>query len=83
MGKILIKNKKGTHSKPAQNKKPAAAATDQTAATAATDQTAAASTQDSNTPSQDEANPAPSTQENPDENDKSQGKFSYIPKLDV
>ncbi|XP_030574955.1 1-phosphatidylinositol 4,5-bisphosphate phosphodiesterase beta-2 [Archocentrus centrarchus] len=56
MGKILIKNKKGSHEKPAQNKKTTTAATDQTAATAAP-------TQGSNTPSQDDANPAPSTQE--------------------
>uniref|UniRef100_A0A3Q0S3F9 1-phosphatidylinositol 4,5-bisphosphate phosphodiesterase n=1 Tax=Amphilophus citrinellus TaxID=61819 RepID=A0A3Q0S3F9_AMPCI len=52
MGKILIKNKKGSHEKPAQNKKTTTAATDQTAATAAP-------TQGSNTPSQDDANPAP------------------------
>uniref|UniRef100_A0A3Q4GD17 1-phosphatidylinositol 4,5-bisphosphate phosphodiesterase n=1 Tax=Neolamprologus brichardi TaxID=32507 RepID=A0A3Q4GD17_NEOBR len=34
LGKILIKNKKGSHEKPAQNKKTAAAAADQTAAAA-------------------------------------------------
>ncbi|XP_059209552.1 1-phosphatidylinositol 4,5-bisphosphate phosphodiesterase beta-2 [Centropristis striata] len=56
MGKILIKNKKGSHEKPAQTKK-TAAATDQTP-------TAAAPTQDPNVTSQDPVNPAPSTQEN-------------------
>ncbi|CAJ1073826.1 -phosphatidylinositol 4%2C5-bisphosphate phosphodiesterase beta-2 [Xyrichtys novacula] len=56
MGKILIKNKKGSHEKPAQNKKTSTAATDQTTTTAA-------STQDPNTNSQDPANPAPSTPE--------------------
>uniref|UniRef100_A0A3Q3GKV2 Phosphoinositide phospholipase C n=1 Tax=Labrus bergylta TaxID=56723 RepID=A0A3Q3GKV2_9LABR len=57
MGKILIKNKKGSHAKPAQNKKTSTAATDQTTATAAP-------TQDPNITSTDPANPAPSTQEN-------------------
>ncbi|XP_074547434.1 1-phosphatidylinositol 4,5-bisphosphate phosphodiesterase beta-2 [Halichoeres trimaculatus] len=59
MGKILIKNKKGSHGKPAQNKKTNTAATDQTT-------TAASPTQDQNTTPQDPANPAPSTQENPE-----------------
>uniref|UniRef100_A0A3P8NK36 1-phosphatidylinositol 4,5-bisphosphate phosphodiesterase n=1 Tax=Astatotilapia calliptera TaxID=8154 RepID=A0A3P8NK36_ASTCA len=36
LGKILIKNKKGSHEKPAQNKKTAAAAADQTAAVSLT-----------------------------------------------
>lgn len=55
-GKILIKNKKGSHEKPAQTKK----------TTAATEQatTTAAPTQDTNSTSEDSANPAPSTQEN-------------------
>ncbi|XP_034530227.1 1-phosphatidylinositol 4,5-bisphosphate phosphodiesterase beta-2 [Notolabrus celidotus] len=57
MGKILIKNKKGSHGKPAQNKKTNTAAIDQTTTTAAP-------TLDPNTNSQDPANPAPSTQEN-------------------
>ncbi|XP_041809557.1 1-phosphatidylinositol 4,5-bisphosphate phosphodiesterase beta-2 [Chelmon rostratus] len=57
MGKILIKNKKGSHEKTTQTKKNCTAATDQTTATAA-------SAQDQNTNSQDPANPAPSTQEN-------------------
>ncbi|XP_069580378.1 1-phosphatidylinositol 4,5-bisphosphate phosphodiesterase beta-2 [Brachyistius frenatus] len=55
MGKILIKNKKGSHDKPAQTKKTSTAATEQPTATAA-------ATQDPNT--QEETNPAPSTQEN-------------------
>ncbi|KAM6969637.1 1-phosphatidylinositol 4,5-bisphosphate phosphodiesterase beta-2 isoform 2-T2 [Tautogolabrus adspersus] len=57
MGKILIKNKKGSEAKPAQNKKTSTAATDQATATAA-------ATQDPNISSTDPANPAPSTQEN-------------------
>ncbi|XP_037652117.1 1-phosphatidylinositol 4,5-bisphosphate phosphodiesterase beta-2 isoform X2 [Sebastes umbrosus] len=57
MGKILIKNKKGSHEKPTQTKKPSTAVTDQTTTTAAP-------TQDPNTTPQDPANPAPSTQEN-------------------
>ncbi|XP_049917797.1 1-phosphatidylinositol 4,5-bisphosphate phosphodiesterase beta-2 [Epinephelus moara] len=60
MGKILIKNKKGSHEKPTQAKKTSTAATDQTTTTAAP-------AQDPNTPnttSQDPANPAPTTQEN-------------------
>ncbi|XP_068577941.1 1-phosphatidylinositol 4,5-bisphosphate phosphodiesterase beta-2 [Cebidichthys violaceus] len=57
MGKILIKNKKGSHEKPTQTKKTSAAATDQTATTASP-------TQDPNSTSQDPANPAPCTQEN-------------------
>lgn len=57
MGKILIKNKKGSHEKPTQTKKAVTAATEQTASTAAT-------TQDPNTNTQDPANPVPSTQEN-------------------
>ncbi|CAK6976786.1 -phosphatidylinositol 4%2C5-bisphosphate phosphodiesterase beta-2 [Scomber scombrus] len=56
MGKILIKNKKGSHEKPSQTKKNS---------TAVSDQTTAAPTPDPNTTSQDPANPAaPSTQEN-------------------
>lgn len=56
MGKILIKNKKGSHGKPAQTKKN----------TTATDQTTAAAVppQDSSTPPQDASNPAATTQEN-------------------
>ncbi|XP_041669164.1 1-phosphatidylinositol 4,5-bisphosphate phosphodiesterase beta-2 [Cheilinus undulatus] len=57
MGKILIKNKKGSHGKPNQTKKTSTAATDQTPVTTAP-------TQDSNTTSTDPANPAPSSQEN-------------------
>ncbi|XP_047466934.1 1-phosphatidylinositol 4,5-bisphosphate phosphodiesterase beta-2 [Mugil cephalus] len=57
MGKILIKNKKGSHEKPAQNKKNNAAATEQAAPTAAP-------AQDPNAPPQDAANPASSPQEN-------------------
>uniref|UniRef100_A0A8D3A2B2 1-phosphatidylinositol 4,5-bisphosphate phosphodiesterase n=1 Tax=Scophthalmus maximus TaxID=52904 RepID=A0A8D3A2B2_SCOMX len=57
MGKILIKNKKGSHQKPAQTKKTATAATEQTTTTALT-------TQVPNSTSQDPANPAASTQEN-------------------
>ncbi|XP_071354935.1 1-phosphatidylinositol 4,5-bisphosphate phosphodiesterase beta-2 [Trachinotus anak] len=56
MGKILIKNKKGSHEKPAQTKKTTTAATEQTTATAAP-------TQVTNSTPQDPANPAPSTQE--------------------
>uniref|UniRef100_M3ZWG8 1-phosphatidylinositol 4,5-bisphosphate phosphodiesterase n=2 Tax=Xiphophorus maculatus TaxID=8083 RepID=M3ZWG8_XIPMA len=64
MGKILIKNKKGSHEKPAQVKKNSAVATDQTAA-AVTDETAAAEpTQDPNASTQDASNPAAPTQEN-------------------
>ncbi|KAM9341260.1 1-phosphatidylinositol 4,5-bisphosphate phosphodiesterase beta-2 [Symphorus nematophorus] len=55
MGKILIKNKKGSHEKPAQ-KKTSPAAADQTTTTAAP-------AQDPNTTPQDPANPASSTQE--------------------
>uniref|UniRef100_A0A669C133 Phosphoinositide phospholipase C n=1 Tax=Oreochromis niloticus TaxID=8128 RepID=A0A669C133_ORENI len=65
LGKILIKNKKGSHEKPAQNKKTAAAAADQTAA-------AATNAQAPNATSQDEANPAATTPENQDENEKPQ-----------
>uniref|UniRef100_UPI0037E8309D 1-phosphatidylinositol 4,5-bisphosphate phosphodiesterase beta-2 n=1 Tax=Semicossyphus pulcher TaxID=241346 RepID=UPI0037E8309D len=57
MGKILIKNKKGSHGKPTQNKKASTAAPDQPTTTAAP-------TQDPNTTSQDPANPASSPQEN-------------------
>ncbi|KAK5857231.1 hypothetical protein PBY51_010489 [Eleginops maclovinus] len=57
MGKILIKNKKGSHEKPTQAKKPGTAATDQTT-------TAAAPTQEPNTTCQDPTNAAPTTQEN-------------------
>lgn len=64
MGKILIKNKKGSHEKPAQVKKTSAVATDQTAA-AVTEETAAAEpTQDPNASTQDASNPAGPTQEN-------------------
>ncbi|XP_037343015.2 1-phosphatidylinositol 4,5-bisphosphate phosphodiesterase beta-2 [Pungitius pungitius] len=67
MGKILIKNKKGSHEKPAQAKKTgaAAAAADQTPAA---DQTAAAAAAsaglDPNAAPQDPADPAPCSQEN-------------------
>ncbi|XP_044021450.1 1-phosphatidylinositol 4,5-bisphosphate phosphodiesterase beta-2 [Siniperca chuatsi] len=57
MGKILIKNKKGSHETSTQTKKTSTAATEQT-------KTTAAPTQDPNTVSQDPANPAPGTQEN-------------------
>ncbi|RVE57067.1 hypothetical protein OJAV_G00212650 [Oryzias javanicus] len=57
MGKILIKNKKGTHEKPAQAKKSTAAVTDQATAAAATPQ-------DPNCPSQDGSNPSSTSQEN-------------------
>ncbi|XP_034381513.1 1-phosphatidylinositol 4,5-bisphosphate phosphodiesterase beta-2 [Cyclopterus lumpus] len=57
MGKILIKNKKGSHEKPTQTKKTSTAATDQTTTTPSL-------TQDPSSTSQDPANPAPSTQEN-------------------
>ncbi|XP_021166158.2 1-phosphatidylinositol 4,5-bisphosphate phosphodiesterase beta-2 [Fundulus heteroclitus] len=75
MGKILIKNKKGSHEKPAQTKKNTAAVADQTAAaetapTAAAEpaQSAAAEpAQDPNASSQDGSNPAAPTQENPAE----------------
>ncbi|XP_029981746.1 1-phosphatidylinositol 4,5-bisphosphate phosphodiesterase beta-2 [Sphaeramia orbicularis] len=59
MGKILIKNKKGSHDKPNQTKKTSTASSDQNTTTAAP-------TQDPNTTSPDPANPAPSTQENPE-----------------
>ncbi|KAA8582327.1 hypothetical protein FQN60_009067 [Etheostoma spectabile] len=54
---ILIKNKKGSHEKPTQAKKPSTAATEQTPTTALP-------TQDPNTTSQDPPNAVPSTQEN-------------------
>ncbi|XP_028250892.1 1-phosphatidylinositol 4,5-bisphosphate phosphodiesterase beta-2 isoform X2 [Parambassis ranga] len=57
MGKILIKNKKGSHEKPTQTKKTSPATTDQAAAPAA-------HTQDPNNPSEDATSPATSTQEN-------------------
>lgn len=57
MGKVLIKNKKESHEKPTQAKKPSTTATDQTTTTAAP-------TQDPNTTSQDPTNAAPTTQEN-------------------
>ncbi|XP_034713778.1 1-phosphatidylinositol 4,5-bisphosphate phosphodiesterase beta-2 [Etheostoma cragini] len=57
MGKILIKNKKGSHEKPTQAKKPSTAANEQTTTTALP-------TQEPNTTSQDPANAVPSTQEN-------------------
>ncbi|KAM6912530.1 1-phosphatidylinositol 4,5-bisphosphate phosphodiesterase beta-2 isoform 1-T1 [Xenentodon cancila] len=56
MGKILIKNKKGSHDKPAQPKKNLTAA-DQTTV-------AAASPQDSSTPPQDASSPAATAQDN-------------------
>lgn len=56
MGKILIKNKKGSHEKPAQTKKTTATVTDQPAAVEPT--------QDPNASSQDESNPATPAQEN-------------------
>ncbi|XP_070698496.1 1-phosphatidylinositol 4,5-bisphosphate phosphodiesterase beta-2 [Pempheris klunzingeri] len=62
MGKILIKNKKGSHEKPTQTRKTSTAATDQTTTTAVP-------TQDPSTTAQDPANPAPSTQENQAEGD--------------
>lgn len=65
MGKILIKNKKGTHEKPAQAKKSTAAVTDQATAAAAT-------SQDPNCPSQDGTNPTSPSQEN-------QGAHSWTP----
>ncbi|TKS86546.1 1-phosphatidylinositol 4,5-bisphosphate phosphodiesterase beta-2 [Collichthys lucidus] len=69
MGKILIKNKKGSHEKPAQSKKNAAAAPDQAVtatatATTTTDAPTDAPAQNPNTTPQDPSNPAPSTQEN-------------------
>ncbi|XP_070835249.1 1-phosphatidylinositol 4,5-bisphosphate phosphodiesterase beta-2 [Chaetodon trifascialis] len=57
MGKILIKNKKGSHEKTTQTKKNSPAATEQTTTTAAP-------ALDPNSTAQDPANPAPSTQEN-------------------
>nr|XP_046269794.1 1-phosphatidylinositol 4,5-bisphosphate phosphodiesterase beta-2 isoform X2 [Scatophagus argus] len=57
LGKILIKNKKGSHENPTQTKKVSPAVTDQTTTTATT-------TQDSNATSQDPASPAPIPQEN-------------------
>lgn len=75
MGKILIKNKKGSHEKPAQNKKTTAAATpEQPTAT-----TTAAPAQVTNTAPQDPANPAPSTQENQGGQERHQAKSDYIP----
>uniref|UniRef100_A0A3Q3LDA3 1-phosphatidylinositol 4,5-bisphosphate phosphodiesterase n=1 Tax=Mastacembelus armatus TaxID=205130 RepID=A0A3Q3LDA3_9TELE len=61
LGKVLIKNKKGSHEKPTQAKKP----------TAATDHatTTAAPTSDADGTSHDPANPAPSTHENHAEGD--------------
>lgn len=73
LGKILIKNKKGSHEKPAQAKKPTPAATDQTTTTAA-------SPQDPNSTSQDPANPAPSTQENQGGLDEPRAKSDNIRK---
>lgn len=68
MGKILIKNKKGSHEKPSQTKKNS---------TAVSDQTTAVPTPDPNTTSQDPANPAaPSTQEN--QGDKTKLKPNLI-----
>uniref|UniRef100_A0A3B4WTQ9 1-phosphatidylinositol 4,5-bisphosphate phosphodiesterase n=1 Tax=Seriola lalandi dorsalis TaxID=1841481 RepID=A0A3B4WTQ9_SERLL len=61
MGKILIKNKKGSHEKPAQTKKTTTAAT--TDQTTTTTTTTAAPNQVPNSTPQDPANPAPSTQE--------------------
>lgn len=73
LGKILIKNKKGSHEKPTQAKKPTPAATDQTTTTAA-------SPQDPNSTSQDPANPAPSTQENQGGLDEPRAISDYIKK---
>lgn len=73
MGKILIKNKKGSHQKPTQTKKTAIAASEQTATTAA-------ATQDPSTNSQDPANPAPSTQENQGGLDEHGAGSDYNPK---
>uniref|UniRef100_A0A669BIE8 Phosphoinositide phospholipase C n=1 Tax=Oreochromis niloticus TaxID=8128 RepID=A0A669BIE8_ORENI len=53
LGKILIKNKKGSHEKPAQNKKTAAAAADQTAAAATNAQAPNATSQDEGTAGQE------------------------------
>ncbi|XP_054894865.1 1-phosphatidylinositol 4,5-bisphosphate phosphodiesterase beta-2 [Poeciliopsis prolifica] len=64
MGKILIKNKKGSHEKPAQTKKTSAVAADQTAAVVTEETAAAEPTQDPNPSSQDASNPAAPTQEN-------------------
>ncbi|CAN9502256.1 unnamed protein product [Ophioblennius macclurei] len=68
MGKILIKNKKGSHEKPTQAKKPVAAAADQPATTAAPSQDPNAPNA-LNTSPQEAATPAPSTQENQAEAD--------------
>lgn len=76
MGKILIKNKKGSHEKTTQTKKNCTAATDQTTATAA-------SAQDQNTNSQDPANPAPSTQENQGGLDEPRAKSDCALKTDL
>uniref|UniRef100_A0A8C5GYX7 1-phosphatidylinositol 4,5-bisphosphate phosphodiesterase n=1 Tax=Gouania willdenowi TaxID=441366 RepID=A0A8C5GYX7_GOUWI len=65
MGKILIKNKKGSHDKPAQAKKPITATADPTTATDASTQDPNTPNQDPNTPNQDAPNPTPSTQDNP------------------
>lgn len=73
LGKILIKNKKGSHGKPTQAKKPTAAAADQATTTAA-------SPQDPNATSQDPANPAPSTQENQGALDEPRATSDYVPK---
>ncbi|XP_039993523.1 1-phosphatidylinositol 4,5-bisphosphate phosphodiesterase beta-2 [Xiphias gladius] len=62
IGKILIKNKKGSSEKQAQTKKTTAAPIDQTTTTAAP-------TQVTNSTSKDLANPARSTQENQAEGD--------------
>nr|XP_019940270.1 PREDICTED: 1-phosphatidylinositol 4,5-bisphosphate phosphodiesterase beta-2-like [Paralichthys olivaceus] len=59
MGKILIKNKKGSHEKPAQTKKTTAAASDQTPTTVATAQVTSNTSQD----------PAPTNVENQGEGD--------------
>lgn len=85
MGKILIKNKKGSHEKPAQTKKNAAAAPDQAltataTATTTTDAPTDAPAQDPNTTPQDPSNPAPSTQENQGGRNESQAKSDYAPK---
>lgn len=75
LGKILIKNKKGSHEKPNQTKKTTAAGTEQTSTTAA-------ATQDNN--SQDPNNPATSNQENQGEirlHFQKKGMYSYF--LDV
>lgn len=68
MGKILIKNKKGSHEKPSQPKK-IAAATEQNAATAVA------------TNPQDTTNPSPNAQENQGGLDKHESRSDLIQTL--